>query len=106
MIDIARKIDKLRVERGWSIYKLSHEAGISNQTFHSWLSGKSLPTLPPLENICEALGITLADLFCENEMIELTPEIKDLLHNWGKLTDEEKKSFKGIIETLVRDRKN
>ena len=52
------------------------------------------------------MGITLADLFCENEMIEMTQEIKDLIHNWGKLTDEEKKSFKGIIENLVRDRKN
>jgi len=35
MLDIVKKIDKMRVDRGWTIYKLSQEANISQQ---NWLN--------------------------------------------------------------------
>ena len=53
-MNIIEKIDRIRVQKGWSFYKLAQESGLTQQTFTKWISGKSVPTVPALEAICEA----------------------------------------------------
>ena len=48
-MDYFRKIDKMRVARGWSFYRLSQESGLSQQTFTKWMNGKTTPTLLALQ---------------------------------------------------------
>ena len=100
-MDIVRKIDNIRVKKGWTFYKLSQETGLSQQTFSKWIEGKTIPSVPAIKKCCEAFGITLADFFAENEMIEATPETKVIFENWNYLTKEERNSIKAIIENYV-----
>lgn len=104
MVDIVKKIDKMRVERGWSIYRLSQEADISQQTFHTWLDSDTMPSINALYNICEAFNITIADLFADFPFVELTPELQNLYKSWTILTKEEQKSIINIIENFNKNK--
>jgi len=104
MLDIVKKIDKMRVDRGWTIYKLSQEANISQQTFHTWLETDTMPSVNALLNICEAFNITIADLFADYPFVELTPELQNLYQSWIKLTKDEQKSIINIIENFNKNK--
>ena len=101
-MDIVKKIDMIRVKKGWTFYKLSQESGISQQTFTKWLSGKTIPSIPALEKVCNAFGISLSNFFAENDMIEVTPETKNLFENWNYLTFEEQTSIMNVIDNYVK----
>lgn len=104
-MDIVRKIDKIRVNKGWSFYRLSQESGVSTQTFSKWMEGNTTPSLNALEAVCGAFGITLANFFAENGVVEVTEDAKAVFDNWNYLTKEEKQSIKTIIENYVNRRK-
>lgn len=104
-MDIVKKIDEIRVKRGWTFYKLAQESGLTQQTFTKWMEGKTIPTIPALKAVCDAYGITLANFFAENDMVEVTPETKSVFENWNYLTKEEQQSIKLIIDNYL-NRKN
>lgn len=52
-----------REARGWSEYQLAEHAGLPQSTISSWYHKNLIPTLPSLEKICDAFGITLSQLF-------------------------------------------
>ena len=104
-MDIVKKIDKIRVQRGWTFYKLSQESGLTQQTFTKWMEGKTIPTIPALKAVCDAFGITLSNFFAENNMVEITPETKSVLENWNYLTKEEQQSITLIINNYINRRK-
>ena len=58
MFDINERIIELRMERHWSEYQLAEKSGIGQSTISSWTRTKSMPTVPNLEKICNAFGIT------------------------------------------------
>ena len=63
MFDINERIIELRMERHWSEYQLAEKSGIGQSTISSWTRTKSMPTVPNLEKICNAFGITFP-VFC------------------------------------------
>lgn len=99
-MDIYRKIDKMRIARGWSFYKLSQESGLSQQTFTQWMNGTT-PSIPALKNVCDAFEISLAEFFCEENVIIATPDTKELIENWKMLTNNEKQSVIAIIKNYL-----
>lgn len=101
-MDYFRKIDKMRVARGWSFYKLSQESGLSQQTFTQWMGGKTTPTIAALKAVCDAFGITLAEFFAEDDVIVATPEVKELLDDWKVLTREERESVIAIVKNYIK----
>ncbi len=103
-MDIFDKIDKLRVNRGWTIYKLAQESGLSQQTIHQWFDNHSTPTIAAIQAVCEAFGITVAEFFSENELIEATDELKKLYNDWCCLTKDEQTSVKLIIENYIKNK--
>ncbi|MBE5757515.1 MAG: helix-turn-helix transcriptional regulator [Clostridiales bacterium] len=104
-MDIVKKVDEMRVKRGWTFYKLAQESGLTQQTFTKWMEGKTMPTIQALQLVCDAFNITLANFFAENDMIEITPELKGILDNWVHLTKDEQQSIKLIIDNYI-SRKN
>lgn len=52
-----------------------------------------------LEALCKAFGISLAQFFAENELVELTPELRNLVDSWIALNDEQKAALWQIINT-------
>ena len=92
------RIYQLRVERGWSEYRLSEESGIAQTTISSWFRKNIIPTVTSLEKICSAYNITLSQFFnWDNEPTVLTEQQSELLDNWNRLT---KKQQNIVIELL------
>ena len=97
-MDIVRKIDELRIKRGWTFYRLSQETGLSQQTFSKWIEGNTIPTIPALEAVCKAFDITLSNFFAEDNLIEVNNETKELLKNWHHLN---KDSIIKIVQNYI-----
>lgn len=97
-MDILGKITQLRTERGWSIYKLAEEAGLTQSTLANMFSRKTLPSIFSLQQICLAFGITLSEFFSENKNIS-ADELK-LLGEFRKLNHQNKQLILKIMEVL------
>ena len=66
-MDALRKINKMRLERGWSIYRLSVESDLPQSTLINMFNRETQPSIATLEAICTGFGITLAEFFAEAE---------------------------------------
>lgn len=97
IMNVLERIAELRSARGWSIHKLSKEADLNQSTVNNLFERNNLPTLPTLEKLCAAFGISLAEFFSEYTEQVLTDEQKSLLKEWDKLTIEQKKNLLPLL---------
>ena len=67
MKDILAAILEYRTARGWSEYQLAERSGLPQSTISSWYRKNMVPSVPSLEKICAAFGITLSQLFSNGE---------------------------------------
>ena len=89
-------------DHGWTVYRLSEETGISAQTIHNWFAKgqqKSIPSLKNLLEVCNAFGIRITSLFATDDLVEMTPELKELYDGWCILTKDERNAVKTIVDT-------
>ena len=87
-------------DRGWTDYRLCKESGLSASTVANMFNRNNSPTLPTLEAICGALGITLAQFFAEDNVVSLTEEQLRLLSSWGRLSEEQRKLLLDFFDTM------
>ena len=66
-MDIKMKIYRLMEKREWTTYILAEKAELPQSTVATLFNSKHNPSLQTLEKICGALGITLSDLFADDE---------------------------------------
>ena len=101
MKDILTTINKYREERGWTEYQLAERSGLPQSTISSWYRKNMVPTVPSLEKICSAFGITLSQLFAEGETpVSLTESQRKLLESWARLTEEQQAVVFALIEKM------
>ena len=101
MKDILLTITAYRTERGWSEYQLAEKSGLPQSTISSWYRKNLIPTLPSLEKICTAFGITLSQLLAEDDVpVSLTKSQKKLLELWSKLTEEQQEVIFNLIDKM------
>ncbi len=101
MKDILTTINKYREERGWTEYQLAERSGLPQSTISSWYRKNMVPTVPSLEKICNAFGITLSQLFAEGEApVSLTISQRKLLESWSRLTEEQQAVVFALIEKM------
>lgn len=67
MFNAQNRIRQLMAERGWTIYRLAQESGLSQTTISNIFKRNNQPSLPTVNAICDACGITLAQFFTEND---------------------------------------
>ena len=67
-MDIKMKIYRLMEKREWTTYILAEKAELPQSTVATLFNSKHNPSLQTLEKICCALGITLSDLFADDEL--------------------------------------
>lgn len=90
MKDILTTITQYRQARGWTEYQLAERAGLPQSTISSWYRKNMIPTIPSLEKICTAFGITLSQLFAEGDApVSLTESQRKLLERWAKLREDQ-----------------
>ena len=90
MINILDRITSYRTKKGWTEYQLAEESGLTQSTISSWYRKNLVPSIPSLEKICQAFGITLAQFFSTDETsFSLTPVQRTLLEEAGRLSEEQ-----------------
>lgn len=87
-------------ERGWTEYRLAKECGLSESTLANIFRRNTLPSIGTLEAICQGFGITISQFFAEGDMVEMTPEMKELFDSWVSLTAQQKEAVLQMIRTL------
>lgn len=99
-MDVIAKLNKLRLERNMSVYRLAELSGINQSTLANTFSRGTVPSIKHLELLCEALGVTLAQFFTEDEVpVTLSPQETKLIYNYRRLPE----SIKTSISTIVND---
>lgn len=101
MKDILATITKYREDRGWTEYQLAERSGLPQSTISSWYRKNMVPTIPSLEKICNAFGITLSQLFAEGDaIVSLTASQKKLLDRWSRLSEEQQNAVFLLIDKM------
>ena len=101
MKDILATITKYRKERGWTEYQLAEHSGLPQSTISSWYRKNMIPTIPSLEKICSAYGITLSQLFAEGDtIVSLTASQKKLLDRWARLSEDQQSAVFMLIDKM------
>ena len=101
MKDILAIITQYRQARGWTEYQLAEKSGLPQSTISSWYRKNMVPTIPSLEKICTAFGITLSRLFAEDDSpVSLTESQQKLLDCWSKLSEDQQAVIFALIEKM------
>lgn len=96
-MDVKKRLEEVLKKQGWTKYRLARECSIPPATISNIFHRGTIPTIATIEAICDTLNITLAEFFTDNEMIELTPDLKKFYEDWLYLPPE-KKEF--IIQAI------
>ena len=99
-MDVLRKINKMRLDRERSIYRLSLESGISQSTLTNMFNRETLPSITTLECICNAFCITMSEFFREDSGVNANNELLSL---YNSLDENLKTSVLTIIKHLKND---
>ena len=100
-MDVLKRILDLRLERGWSEYRLSVEAEIPQTTISSWFRKQICPTVPSIEKICKAYNITLAQFFNESsEPVTLTEKQREIVERFSKLDEKQQDALIMFLSSL------
>lgn len=99
-MDTHSRLRQLMAERGWTAYRLAKESGLSESTLANIFKRNTVPSIATLEAVCSAFGISLAQFFAENDMVELTPELKELFDHWVSLSPEQKQAALQMIRAM------
>lgn len=97
-MDVIKKLNKLRLERDMSVYRLAELSGINQSTLANTFSRGTVPSIKHLEDMCEALGVTLAQFFTnDEEPMRLTLQEQKLVNFYRKLPTTVKESIDNIV---------
>lgn len=101
-MDILEKITELREERHWTEYQLAEKSGLTQSTISSWYRKGLVPSIPSLEKICDAFGLTLSQFFLEDqtEAVVLSNRQSRLLSYAAKLSPEQLEALLTFLQNL------
>ena len=99
-MDVKVRLQQLMDERGWTIYKVAKEAGIPWSTVRNMFKRNTEPSIATLESICHGMGMTLPQFFDVDNKMGLTSEQLQLIHQWSKLNDRDKRLVSELVEAL------
>ena len=95
-------IAQKRKEKNLTQEQLAEKLGVSNKTISKWETGKCMPDYSVVKNLCEELGITIAELM-DGEAAQLRSvrtyddeQIMDLLKRTQEL-EKQKNLLYGVI---------
>ena len=94
-MDATERIKELLKQRGWTAYKLSKQSGLAESTVNNIL--KSVTTL---ESICGGFGMTMAQFFAEGELIEVTPDVSELVRYYSVLSFDQKEVARDLLKKM------
>ncbi len=100
-MDVLARLRELQNEYGWSDYYIAKKAGLSQTTVSNAYKRNNVPNVYTLDAICKAFGLTLSQFFAENEMVEMTPEMRRLFDGFKKLSPAKRAALLHLLETFT-----
>ena len=80
-----------------TLQKFAEYLGISNSLLSHYLSGSRQPSKESLEKIADKLGDEAYDVL---DHPRPDPLLRDIICKWGKLSDDQKREIREIVEPL------
>ena len=102
-MDVLARLRQLTLERGWSVYRVAQEAGLSQKTVYNIFYRNAMPSIPTIESLSKAFGMTIAQFFSTEDLVAVTPELKELFNSWITLTPEQKEATLSMMRAFHRD---
>lgn len=109
---VCKSIKHYREKLGIEQKELGQRLGVVGNSISNWENGRSRPDVDMLPNICKALGITMYELYDEDDpMLRHTKREQLLLADYRSLDEEHKYVVDHTIQSLkhiesVRERPN
>ena len=100
-MDVLGRLRQLLDERGWTEYRLSKECGLAQSTIGNIYRRNTIPSLETIETICKGFGISVAQFFAENDFVELTPEVRELVTRGHALPSREREVILEMVKSLA-----
>ena len=63
----------------------------------------TVPSVATLETICKDFGITLSQFFTDENLVELTPEMKEVFDAWICLKPSQKAAALQMLKAMSHD---
>ena len=98
-MDVVARIKKQMDLLGWTEYRLAKEAGLPQTTVANLFRRSTLPSLPTLEAICKAFGMTMSSFFAERDCSAQEP-MPDAL--WEALSPEQRLLCIELMRALAK----
>ena len=102
-MDILNRINELKNQKGWTIYKLSEESGITQSTLSNMFTRKTMPSISTLIQLCDAFNISLAEFFSDSK--NQNNEELSLISNYRRLSTHDKRTINELINILSKNTK-
>ncbi len=99
-MDAKARLQSLMDERGRTIYRLENESDVAWTTIRNMFARNTEPSIATLEALCKGMGITLVQFFDEDNSMGLLPEHAQLLQQWGRLRENDKRLIQELIDSL------
>lgn len=102
-MDTNQRIRQLMKERGLTEYRLALDSGLSKSTVSALLHRNTTPSVPTIEAVCSALGITVSQFFAEEgDSLPVNEEQRLLLQRYAQLTDAQKTIIQQTMLEFLR----
>ena len=102
-VDVLERLQALMNARGWTMYRLAKESGLTESTIANIYRRNAIPSIDTLERICRGFGITLSQFFADGELVELSPELRAVFESWRTLTPEQKDATLRMMQAFNHD---
>ena len=99
-MDVIQRIKQLAIEREWTEYRLVKESGLAPSTIANIYHRDTIPSIPTLEVLCNAFGITLSQFFSEGEMVSLSGEQTKVLELWATITPHQREVVLELLKVM------
>lgn len=102
--DVLGSVSKMRMERGWTEYELAQRSGLTQSTIHGWYKRDLTPTLPLIEKICAAFGLTLSQFFSADGTTEAeaSTEYVEYISLWKKMNPEQRTALINHLQSILK----
>ena len=99
--DILGGIELERLSRGWSEYALAENSGLTQSTISTWRRRNHKTLVAHHEKLCSGLGISLSQFFQEEDSVYLTPNQKEILDLWAKLSPVQRTAVSQMLRSFL-----
>ena len=100
-MDTKQRIAELAQERNWSNYELAKRSGVQLSTIQNMYHRNYEPTIPTLQALCKAFGISLSQFFAVGELADVTEEQREILSLWNR----QKSSVRALMGNMITEKK-